>query len=660
MWFLYGLKGVFTLKRVLLALGEERFSGLIRGKLNPYFEVLADEVMSRAYLEPIAEMFNPEIIIVHDTFLNSTEAKAEARNREMLQLIQNLRFKLDDLRIVYICVREDQDPFLKQLIGLGIYDIFNTNSFSVQEFIDQIQAPAKYGNVKHFIREEVQVDDYVVVDLEKDSTIQEEEIPKKKWGFLNGGLLKGKVKKAKLPKASDFVTKLDVEELELPNYNKPKKVEEPSPPIAEEIQSSNTPPPSKEVVEEEEKVAEVVKTSNEVSLSNGEEVQYVTPPVEKEPIAEVVEELNPIVEEKIVPPVEPKPTTPVIEVVEKVDPVPPKQEETSVSDIPVVNLDDLMQPMNTNYTAADKSPIPPIMPKEEMNRPNEPVVAPKKSTKESFIDPIVSPGPNSATNEKEEEKEPIAENEVSIKPPQTNQESHKPKRRSVTKPIIFEKEQPIEVLSSRGRSCSVYAVASLMKGAGVTTIATQMAEALCQKYNRVAVVELNQSLAFEYFHAFQEKQQPFTLKEPSFEVNGVTYIKYKVGLGLKDLLNEYDAVVLDIGNLSSNHPYLAYFQRADYRYVLTPVFEWHWYMVDMLLEYDEEALDTYQFIFYNGHESKVNLFKQYYGEQIKTSVVTLGAELLPNNRSSLNHLLKVGGVHTKAKSEGKRGWNLFN
>lgn len=154
---------------VLLAIGESAISSKLRLYLvQSDFDVIVDEVLHRKYLDESITLNKPSILIIHDLYLPSELDNGEERDLEMLQMIEHWRSVYDaDLRIVYLCVRDKQDPFLSQLVARNILDIFYERALNPALFIEQLSSPPRFVNVQKFGTGTLEVD---LTDDEEDVT----------------------------------------------------------------------------------------------------------------------------------------------------------------------------------------------------------------------------------------------------------------------------------------------------------------------------------------------------------------------------------------------------------------------------------------------------------------------------------------------------------
>lgn len=167
---------------ILLAITEPTFSQGIRNVLSKGgLEVIEDEVYHRKYLNDTIELNSPSMVIIHDLYLPSDLSDPTERDMEMLQLIEYWRSVYDnDLRVVYLCIRERQDPFLSQLVARNVLDIFNERTMSQQRMVEQLSSPARFKNVQRFGTGNIEVELFEeesttnIDELKEESTNNEE------------------------------------------------------------------------------------------------------------------------------------------------------------------------------------------------------------------------------------------------------------------------------------------------------------------------------------------------------------------------------------------------------------------------------------------------------------------------------------------------------
>lgn len=138
------------MKKILLAVGNEDLSVILKRNLTKDFAVCEQEVFHHRYLEEILENERPDFLIVHDTFLES-DSPNESRDEEWLQTIQRIRYLYDtDVRVVFLCEREVGDEFLNALVTQFVLDIFNERVINTGKMIEQLKEKPKYSNVAYF------------------------------------------------------------------------------------------------------------------------------------------------------------------------------------------------------------------------------------------------------------------------------------------------------------------------------------------------------------------------------------------------------------------------------------------------------------------------------------------------------------------------------
>lgn len=170
------LGGVF-MQRVLLATGDKSYSQIVRKALSAYndnFYIIENEVFHRDYLDEIIEHEKPTILILHDFYLQSSKFTKEEKEQELVQIIQALRMKYEDeIRVVYLCERERGDPLLFSLASNNVLDIFNTPSFSIAAFTEQLLEKPRYSKIAKFMTDEVRQAPKVEVE---DAVTDEDEV----------------------------------------------------------------------------------------------------------------------------------------------------------------------------------------------------------------------------------------------------------------------------------------------------------------------------------------------------------------------------------------------------------------------------------------------------------------------------------------------------
>lgn len=138
------------MKKILLAIGNEKFNALLRKPLSAEFTVLNEEVYSRKYLDEFVSDYNPDIIIVHDYYLASEKSDAFEKEVEWLQIIERIRQQYDDeKRIVFICERNPGDPFLSELLNRNVLDIFHNRSLDITSIVEQLKDQPRYSKVAY-------------------------------------------------------------------------------------------------------------------------------------------------------------------------------------------------------------------------------------------------------------------------------------------------------------------------------------------------------------------------------------------------------------------------------------------------------------------------------------------------------------------------------
>lgn len=142
-------------KKVLIAVGDKSYSTILKNNFDSYpdsFSLSSQEVLHRRFLEEILDLEKPDILVIHDQYLGSDFIRPEQQDQELTSLIRKFRVNYDDsLRIIFLCERPKGDPLLSTIVSIGVRDIFNTNSFDVVDFIEQILEKPRFSNVEKFL-----------------------------------------------------------------------------------------------------------------------------------------------------------------------------------------------------------------------------------------------------------------------------------------------------------------------------------------------------------------------------------------------------------------------------------------------------------------------------------------------------------------------------
>ncbi|QCJ45467.1 hypothetical protein FAY30_26365 (plasmid) [Bacillus sp. S3] len=166
-------------KKVLIAVGDKAYTDILKEtfeKKNQNFVLSSQEVFHRRYLTEIVQSERPDILILHDYYLESDFIREEQKEQELLTFIRDIRVTYNDaLRVVFMCERPKGDSLLTKLVSLGIMDIINENSFDLDDFIVQLQAKPHFSNVEKFLVMN-SIESIVVTEKEKK---EEERSPSK-------------------------------------------------------------------------------------------------------------------------------------------------------------------------------------------------------------------------------------------------------------------------------------------------------------------------------------------------------------------------------------------------------------------------------------------------------------------------------------------------
>lgn len=181
-----------------MAIGNKKISQMLAAPLNEVeFDVLQDEVIHRNYLNDMIEQTSPDMVLIHDKFLQSDfDGDDEKRDQEMLELIEYWRIQYNDkLRVVYFAIRERTDPFIADLVARNVRDIFNENSLVTLQMVEQLLEPPKYQNVIKFGVGNVELKDEII-EADEDSIEDVTEVDERSESRMNDTVqsLKGSLK----------------------------------------------------------------------------------------------------------------------------------------------------------------------------------------------------------------------------------------------------------------------------------------------------------------------------------------------------------------------------------------------------------------------------------------------------------------------------------
>ncbi|AND43128.1 MAG: hypothetical protein ACQEXE_19600 [Bacillota bacterium] len=164
-------------RKVLIAVGDKSYTDILINTFQQHtedFTLSSQEVLHRRFLQEIVEIETPEILIIHDYYLESDYNRQELKDKELISFLKDMRIQFEDsLRIVYLCERPKGDPILSTIVSLGIMDIFNTNSFDLSVFVEQLKAKPQFSKVAKFLSSEIFSDTSKVKEVEHRSSEEE-------------------------------------------------------------------------------------------------------------------------------------------------------------------------------------------------------------------------------------------------------------------------------------------------------------------------------------------------------------------------------------------------------------------------------------------------------------------------------------------------------
>ncbi|WP_368502715.1 coiled-coil domain-containing protein (plasmid) [Alkalihalophilus sp. As8PL] len=135
--------------KILLAIGNEKYSDLVKGRLEPDFDCIEQYVYHHKYIHESIDQFKPNIVIFHEKYLKSEASNENESFKLWSDTIEIIRKRDDDIRIIMLCERPQGHPFLKLLITLNVLDIFNERVIDLTKVKEQLQEKPRYKNVSN-------------------------------------------------------------------------------------------------------------------------------------------------------------------------------------------------------------------------------------------------------------------------------------------------------------------------------------------------------------------------------------------------------------------------------------------------------------------------------------------------------------------------------
>ncbi len=141
------------MNKVLFAIGEDSISSSLRKHLTQHgFSVEQHEVIHADYLEESISDALPNVLIIHDFYLQHNFDNEFKKEDWIIRLCQQFRYQFDDnLRVVYLCERPEHDPFLSRLIAVNVLDIFHKRSINIETLVTQLKDKPRYSNIAHLV-----------------------------------------------------------------------------------------------------------------------------------------------------------------------------------------------------------------------------------------------------------------------------------------------------------------------------------------------------------------------------------------------------------------------------------------------------------------------------------------------------------------------------
>lgn len=142
------------MKRLLLAVGDPDYSLILKkafARHDNHFQILEQEVLHYKYLMDVVSEKQPDILLIHDSYLESGIDDSNLLGRQWLKTFNDLRKQFEDkIRVVFLCERSEEDSFLGALVSINVLDIFNGQTIKIDTMIEQLMEPPRYANVSKY------------------------------------------------------------------------------------------------------------------------------------------------------------------------------------------------------------------------------------------------------------------------------------------------------------------------------------------------------------------------------------------------------------------------------------------------------------------------------------------------------------------------------
>lgn len=129
------------MNKIIFAINHRQTENAITEHISSQYRVAGAVTYREAVMEQIRES-QANALLIRENLPGSTPIVA---------LLKQIRVSFSDTRIILICnERPKNDPFLKELVSLGIYDIINSNSPRLSDIVSYILSPRAFKDVAQY------------------------------------------------------------------------------------------------------------------------------------------------------------------------------------------------------------------------------------------------------------------------------------------------------------------------------------------------------------------------------------------------------------------------------------------------------------------------------------------------------------------------------
>lgn len=129
------------MQKIVFAINHRQTEDAIATHINSQYRVVGTLTYREAVMECIRET-QADALLIRETLPGSTPIET---------LLKQIRVTYSNLRIIVICSEHPSgDPFLTNLVGLGIYDIINSNKPRLPDIVSYILTPRTFKDVAQY------------------------------------------------------------------------------------------------------------------------------------------------------------------------------------------------------------------------------------------------------------------------------------------------------------------------------------------------------------------------------------------------------------------------------------------------------------------------------------------------------------------------------